>query len=92
MAFVTPVSTFVSCGGSATRRLAVPARYAAVMRTPETQRARGRLRLGSRISSPRNEADSTPPNANAIVAKKSAPLREPDGAREARVIAVAGPP
>ena len=61
------------------------------MSAPTTRRARGRFRRGSRISSPRNEAVSIPPNANAIVEKKRASLRPTEGMRCAAEKDVAEP-
>src|ERR1035438_5783573 len=61
------------------------------MSAPTTRRACGRFRRGSRISSPRNEAASIPPNANAIVEKKRASLRPAEGMRCAAEKDVAEP-
>src|SRR5262249_42248243 len=91
MALTMPVRPLASDAGNAASRLAVPARYASVMSAPETSRARGRFRRGSRISSPRHDAVSMPPNANAIVERKRASFRPIDGTRLFSVNAVADP-
>jgi hypothetical protein len=57
----------------------------------DTRIARGTVRRASRISSPRNDADSRPVSANAIVDQKTMSFRWVQGTSARAVKAVAEP-
>src|SRR6185369_16210952 len=61
------------------------------MSTPAAMTARGTVRRASTISSPIVDALSTPPNANAIVDRKTKSFNAAPGFNDAAVIGVAEP-